>query len=147
MKRSSRKLASHASDSRSLKGRIVDMENRLMLERAQLVAHTRAFGGNLRRRLTSPTSLVFAGSMGFIAAEILGARRAKGGKKGRGKSKLLAAGKSAGKSVLGSLAKPLLSMVQLASLAFVTKQAQDDEPGAEWAPPESSSPASPPTLH
>lgn len=135
-----RKLASRASGSLSLNRRIRDMENRLMVERAQVVAHSREFGGNVRRRLTSPTSLVFAGSMGFIASEILASRppRRRGGK-----SRLLSAGKSAGRTLLGSLAKPLLSMVHLASIAFMAKEGKEASDAAQAAAGQSP----PPTLH
>lgn len=136
-----RKLASHASDALSLKRRIHDMENRLMVERAQVAAHTREFGGSVKRRLTSPTSLVFAAGMGFIASEILGARRAKGPKHG-GKSKLVAAGKSAGKTLFSAFAGPLMSMAQVASMGFLAKQGKEASDAARAAAEEP-----PPTLH
>lgn len=139
-KKQNRRLASHATDAPSLNRRIEDMENRLMVERAQVVAHTREFQGSVRRRLTSPTSLVFAGSMGFIAAEIIGARSGRGGKK----SKLASAGKSAGKTLFGMLAKPLGSVVQLASAGFLAKQSKDMSDTMHATTTES---ISSPTLH
>ncbi|HEX7046047.1 MAG TPA: hypothetical protein VF275_00550 [Gammaproteobacteria bacterium] len=140
-KKQNRRLASHATDAPSLSRRIEDMENRLMVERAQVVAHTREFQGSVRRRLTSPTSLVFAGSMGFIAAEIIGARS---GRRGGKKSKLASAGKSAGKTLFGILAKPLGSVVQLASAGFLAKQSKDMSETMQTTTSES---ISPPTLH
>ncbi len=113
------------------------MENRLMVERAQAVAHAREFGGHVRRRLTSPTSLLFAGSMGFIAAEIIGARS---GKRGGRKSRLLSAGKSLG----GSLVKPLLSMAQLASVGFLAKKGGEMSDAMQTT---AEPPITPPTLH
>ena len=116
------KLASHASDARRLSERIADMERRIAFERSQAVAHSRAFHGSVMRRLTSPTSLLFAGSMGFIAAEILTTRSSKA--KGRGRARASGGG-SLLKSVLGQVSKPLLTMLQMGSIGVLAKQSHD----------------------
>lgn len=133
-----------ASDARTLKQRIADMEQRLALERTQVVAHSRAWRGDVRRRVTSPTSLFLAGGLGFIAAEIFAARSRRAASRSR-------AGKPRGsllKSVLGQVGKPLLSMMQLGSIGFLAKQSQDVNTVETSVTPAGSSPYSePPTLH
>lgn len=135
----------NASDAHSLKQRIADMEQRLALERVQVVAHSRAWRGNVRRRVTSPTSLFLAGGLGFIAAEIFAARsRTAASRSGAGKPQ-----GSLLKSVLGGIGKPLLSMMQLGSLGFLAKQSHDVKSTMETsaAPADASPYSEPPTLH
>lgn len=66
----------HANDVLPLTARIDALEQRLVVRRARVGVSLRAFGRGLRRRMTSPISLVFAGSVGFIVAEIVSERSA-----------------------------------------------------------------------
>lgn len=137
--------AANASGARSLKQRIADMEQRLALERTQVVAHSRAWRGDVRRRMTSPTSLFLAGGLGFIAAEIFAARSRKAASRGAGKPQ-----GSLLKSVLGQIGRPLLSMLQLGSIGFLAKRGHDVKSAVETsvAPnAESGAYSEPPTLH
>lgn len=118
------RLAAHASDAPKLNARIEDMEHRLGVERAQFVAGARAFGGHVKRRLTSPTSLAFSASMGFVAAEIIHARsvvKREAAKHGATKPQQ----KAAARSVLGSMTKPLMSLFHIVSAGFLAKKASD----------------------
>src|SRR5690606_13154679 len=99
---------------------IAVMERRLAVERAQVVAHSRELRGNLKRRLVSPISLVFATSVGFVAGEIMALRRPRK-ERPAGKTKL----RQAGKSLLGGISKPLLSLLQLGSVGFLAKQSSE----------------------
>lgn len=111
--------AVHATDAPSLDKRIEDMEERLALERAQAVAHMREFGGKVRRRLTSPTSLIFSASIGFLTAELISARsRAVKAAQRSGKSKVQ---KTGGKSVLASVVKPVLPLLRIGVLGFFAR--------------------------
>ena len=116
--------AAHATDAPTLDKRIEDMEERLALERAQAVAHMREFGGKVRRRLTSPTSLIFSASIGFLTAELVSARsRAVRAAQRSGKSK--AQQKAAGQSVFASIAKPILPLLRIGALGFFAKKNKD----------------------
>lgn len=112
--------AAHATKAPTLNKRIEDMEQRLALERTQAVAHVREFGGNVRRRLTSPTSLVFSASVGFVAAEIIGSRRRivhEAKRRGRADPK-----KKQGKSALASIVEPIVPLARIGILGFFTKK-------------------------
>ncbi|MBW3567120.1 MAG: hypothetical protein KY410_04020, partial [Proteobacteria bacterium] len=94
------------------------------VERAQTVAHMREFGGKVRRRLTSPTSLIFSASIGFLTAELVSARsRAVRAAQRSGKSK--AQQKAAGKSVFASMVKPILPLLRVGALGFLAKKNKD----------------------
>lgn len=112
--------ASHATDAPTLNKRIEDMEERLAFERVQAVAHVREFGGNVRRRMTSPTSLVFSAGIGFVAAEILGSRRRimhEARRRGRTNPK-----KKQGKSALAAFIEPIVPLARIGILGFFTKK-------------------------
>lgn len=117
-----RDLAAHGSHARSLNERIRDMEQRLALERSQAMAHGREFRGDVRRRLTSPTSLLFAGSIGFISAELLAWRAASLKSRYSGPERRRRAPR---KSTFELLSKPLLSLLHLGSIGFLAKQTGD----------------------
>lgn len=132
--------AGYATQAPTLDRRIEDMERRLALERAQAVAHAREFGGDLRRRMTSPTSLVFSASMGFLVAEFIGARsRVVKEAQRRGESRRQQ--KAAGKSVFASIVTPLLPLLRVGALGFFAKKNQDiaqhvsEATGVDSAPP------------
>ena len=112
--------AAHATRAPTLNKRIEDMEQRLAFERTQAVAHVREFGGNVRRRMTSPTSLVFSAGVGFIAAEIIGSRRRivhEARRRGRANPK-----KKQGKSALASVIEPIVPLARIGILGFFTKK-------------------------
>ncbi|HEX7030212.1 MAG TPA: hypothetical protein VF254_06420 [Gammaproteobacteria bacterium] len=118
------RIAAHASNAPRLNDRIEDMERRLGVERAQLVANAREYGGYVRRRLTTPTSLIFSASVGFIAAEVIEARSAvkrEAAKHGATKAQQ----KSAARSVLGSLTQPMMSLFHIVSAGFLAKKASE----------------------
>jgi len=136
----------YATDAPTLDKRIGDMEERLALERAQVIAHVREFGGNVRRRMTSPTSLVFSAGMGFMAAELIGARSrfARNARRGASKRQRRAAGKSAVESIM----KPLLALLRVGVLGFFAKQNKDLAQSVEETSGVDSSPgAEEMTLH
>ncbi|HEX6930052.1 MAG TPA: hypothetical protein VF267_12410 [Gammaproteobacteria bacterium] len=114
-----RRLASHAGKkNHTLHKRIEDMEARLAVERSQVIAHAREYGGTVRRRLTSPTSLLFATSMGFVAAELIRARSVASKRRGRTKAQR----KTAGKSTLEILMKPAMALLHLMPMGILFKQ-------------------------
>lgn len=139
-----RDLAAHASDARSLNERIRDMEQRLALERGQAVARGREFRGDVRRRLTSPTSLVFAGSIGFIGAELLAWRAASLKARYSGPERRRRAPR---KSMFEVLSKPVLSLLQLGSAGWLAKQAGDVQEAANPDAAPATTDIEPPILH
>lgn len=118
------RIAAHASDAPTLNERIEDVEHRLGVERTQFVANMREYGGQVRRRMTTPTSLVFSASMGFVAAEVIEARSAvKRAAARRGATKPQQ--KAAARSVLESISRPLVSLFHIASAGMLAKKTTD----------------------
>lgn len=114
----------HASDAPGLDERIEDMEQRLGVQRALLVARGREFRGNVMRRLTSPTSLVFSASIGFIASEFLGARsRAAPAAQRAGRPKKQQ--KGVAKSLLAAVLTPILPMARMLAMGLFVQKSQD----------------------
>lgn len=125
--------ASHATKAPTLQKRIEDMEERLELERTQAVIHAREFGGNVRRRLTSPTSLAFSASVGFVAGEVMNARsRVSHAAKKRAQKKAQPKRKSGGKSLM-SVLRPLIPILHAGAMGIMSKNDEDDDSDRQYA--------------
>ncbi|HLU60787.1 MAG TPA: hypothetical protein VKZ99_00360 [Gammaproteobacteria bacterium] len=111
----------------SLKERIEAVEKRLTFDTAHLFEDARALKARAKRRAVSPSALMAAGSAGFIAAEILHARRLRGrGSKPGGRKSSFS---------LGKVLQPLASIAQAAGLAFIKREVEGGdrhEIEAEW---------------
>lgn len=117
-------LARNATDAATLNRRIEDMEARLAVERAQIAAHARAFGHGVRRRLTSPTSLLFSMSVGFVSAEVIHERsvvKREAARRGATKPQQ----KAAARSVIESISKPAMSLFHIVSAGMLAKKTHD----------------------
>lgn len=127
--------ATHATKAPTLNKRIEDMEDRLEFERAQAVAHTRELGGKIRRRLTSPTSLAFSASVGFVAGEIMNARRrVSHAAKKRAESRAQQKRKSdGGGSSLMSMLRPLAPILHAGAVGFMHKSDSDEDSEQQYA--------------
>lgn len=132
------KMPAKNRDPRPLDERIAQMEQRLALERAQAVSRLRAYRGDVKRRLTSPTMLVLAGGIGFVASEVMAARAARrAGTVRRSHSSRIG-------NLFGHVLRPLLSMAQLGSLGFLVKQNKDVKDTVDTA---AAAPLQPPVVH
>lgn len=100
----------------SLNERIEAAEKRLAFDTAHLIEDARALREGAKRRVVSPSSLMAAGSAGFIVAEVLHARRLRGrNRKSGGRKSSLS---------LGKLLQPLASIAQAAGLAFIKREVE-----------------------
>ena len=103
----------------SLAEQIEAVEKRLAFDSAHVIEHARLVRDRTRFRATTPSALLTAGCAGFIAAEILFARRLRGrGRKPGGKKSSLS---------LGKLLQPLASIAQAAGLAFIKREVEGGE--------------------